>query len=426
MSLIQKKEGSIIDNINGFRVATDVFSGVETVTVSVCVGIGSSNELDTENGISHFLEHMAFKGTETRSAKDISEQIERVGGYMNAYTSKDNTVYYIKVLKEHLELAIDILSDIMQNSVFDAKELEVERGVILQELASSQDTPDDIIFDYFMETAFANQAVGRPILGTEQTINSFQKHDFENYIGKNYNADSMVLAVSGNVSHADVVKYATKYFTKLNPVKKVSKGKIQYSGGEFRKQNDNLSQVQYVLGFKGISKYDDKKYISSILWAVLAGGMSSRLFQEIREKRGLVYTISNFNMAFDTDGVCAIYAGTSPDKLEELSKSICHELKNSIAKIEQHEIDKAFSQSKAGILMSRESTTSRSHKLGLNLLTHGREITEMEMLVELEKVKLKDVQNFLQELIGNNNISLSAYGKLDNLPTLSSIKDYLK
>jgi predicted Zn-dependent peptidase len=383
---------------NGFRIGTDAMKDVETVTVSLAIGIGSRFEEENQSGISHFLEHMAFKGTEKRSALEIAKEIEMVGGYMNAFTSRENTVYYVKVLKEYLPLAIDILSDIIQNSIFSNEEIERERGVILQELASGEDAPDDVVFDYYYETLFKEQPMGRPIIGNKKTISAFQKEDFQNYIGTKYNAGNMVLAVAGNTEHGKVVDLATKFFTKLKKVGVVKSLSANYVGGEFIKPNKELNQVQFVLGYKGFSLFDDKIYALKIANNVLGGGMSSRLFQEIREKRGLVYTVSSFESSFSDTGIFGIYAGTSPEKVSELKEVINSELLKITGEIEDEEVHKTMTQIKAGLLMSQESTSARSQRLASNILVRNRYIPNEEVISNFANVTKNDIQNVMQEV----------------------------
>lgn len=384
---------------SGFRIVSDLFHEVETVTVSLAVKIGSRYESKNQSGISHFLEHMAFKGTATRTALEIAHSIENVGGIMNAYTSKENTVYYIKVLKNDLKLAIDILSDIIQNSNFAQEEVEKERGVILQELASGEDTPDDIAFDYYYSTLFKNQSLGRPIIGNKKTISSFKKEDFEEYIQTKYNASNMVLAVAGNANHEEVCNLASKFFNKLGGSKNIVHEKGNYTGGEFIRKNKKLSQVQYLLGHKAFDMYDDKVYALRIGNNILGGGMSSRLFQEVREKRGLVYTISSFDGVYTDVGTFGIYAGTDPKHKDELSKVIQEELHKITQSITDEEYEKTINQLKAGLLMSLESTSARSQKLASNILFRNRVVSHEETIKNFEAVTKTDILNVFKEIL---------------------------
>lgn len=389
---------NITECSNGFRVATDYMSDVETVTVSLAVGIGSRFEDERTHGVSHFLEHMAFKGTHKRTALQIAQEVDMIGGVMNAYTSKEKTVYYIKVLKDDLRLAIDILADIIQNSTFLSDEIERERGVILQELASCEDTPDDIVFDYFFDLAYQNQPIGRPILGTRDTISSFSKSDFVGYVSQKYHAGNMCLSVAGNARHDTVLGYCNEFFTSLNAKKDVKSEDTKYSGGELRKNNQDLQQVQYLIGYECCSVHSDDWYTLQIANSILGGGMSSRLFQEIREKLGLVYTISSFANCFSDTGIFGIYAGVSAEKVDELHAAVGRELKKIVDSIDDIELVKTINQFKAGILMSSESTTSRSQKLASNLLNFNRYIPTDEILDGIKKVTKSDIQRYVDSL----------------------------
>jgi predicted Zn-dependent peptidase len=397
---------------NGFRVATDKMRDVETISVSLAIGVGSRFENEKmQAGISHFLEHMAFKGTEKRTALDIATEVEMVGGIMNAYTSKEVTVYYIIALKENLELAIDMLSDILQNSIFEPEEIEKERGVILQELASAEDTPDDIVFDYYYETLYKNQPLGRPIIGTRETISSFKKADFQNYINTKYNAGNMVLAIAGSVEHEKALELTNKYFTKLKPKKDVDPLPSKYTGGELIKPNKELTQIKYLLGFEGFKFADEKKYSLKIANNILGGGMSSRLFQEIREKRGLCYTVSSFDSSFSDSGVFGIYAGTSPESLNELSSVLEEELGKILISVKEEEIYKTMTQIKAELLMSLESTSSRSQKLASNILRLGRYVNHEEIIANFTKVDEKSIKEVMSEVLSSQK-TLVIYGNI--------------
>ena len=257
---------------NGLRIAADTMKDVETVSVGVFVNTGSRYENYEINGISHFLEHMAFKGTKKRSARQIAEEFEGIVGHINAYTSKEKTVYYAKVLKQHAEFALEFLSDILQNSVFDEVELEKERGVILQEIAMTNDTPDDIVFDYFQEAAYPKQALGRSILGPVSNIKKFGRQHFADYIGKQYNYQNMAVVAAGAIKQDDLVKWSKKYFTKLGTSKIKDPQAGKYVGGNFTKKK-KLEQINLVMGYKGLSYMDPKYYTAQILAMILGGGM---------------------------------------------------------------------------------------------------------------------------------------------------------
>lgn len=406
-------EQKIITLKNGLRVAADEMKDVETVSIGIFVNTGSRNESIEINGISHFLEHMAFKGTKKRSARQIAEEFEEIGGRINAYTSKEKTVYYAKVLKKDAEFAVEFLSDILQNSTFDKIELEKERGVILQEIAMTNDTPDDIIFDYFQETAYPNQALGRSILGPVKNIKKFTSTDFQNYIGKQYNYSNIALVAAGAIKEKDLVKYAEKYFNSLGNSKIKSVEVAKYKGGEFKKEK-KLEQINLVMGFKGFSYNDDNYYKSQILAMLLGGSMSSRLFQEVRENRGLAYSIYSFNYTHCDSGTFGIYAGTTPDKTDELVLATCNEIKKVCDKVNDKEIARVRSQFQASLLMAKESTSSRMQKLGIDILSHDRVISDQEIIKKISSVKKSEIVNLAQEIF-TSKPTFAAIGKVKNL-----------
>jgi predicted Zn-dependent peptidase len=405
----------IITLPNGLRVATDEMHDVETVSVGVFVNTGSRNEKPAINGISHFLEHMAFKGTKKRSALQIAEEFEGIGGRINAYTSKEKTVYYAKVLKKHAEFAVEFLADILQNSTFDTEELEKERGVILQEIAMTNDTPDDIVFDYFQETAYPKQALGRSILGPVKNIKKFGREDFVNYIDAQYNYENMAVVAAGNISEDDLVKWTKKYFTKLgsNKIKEVESAK--YQGGDFRKEK-KLEQINLVIGFDGFSYLDENYHAAQILAMILGGGMSSRLFQEVREKRGLAYSIYAFNHSHYDSGIFGIYAGTTPEKTNELISSTCDEIKKICSsKILDKEFTRVHNQFEAGLLMAKESTSSRMQKLGGDIFAHNRIISDKEIMEKILAVKKSDITKLAEKIFSSSKPTFAAIGKVKDV-----------
>jgi predicted Zn-dependent peptidase len=402
---------------NGLRVAADEMKDVETVSVGVFVNTGSRNESPEINGISHFLEHMAFKGTKKRTARQIAEEFEGIGGRINAYTSKEKTVYYAKVLKQHAEFAVEFLADILQNSSFDKVELEKERGVILQEIAMTNDTPDDIVFDYFQETAYPEQALGRSILGPVKNIKKFGREHFVNYIASQYNYQNMAVVAAGNIKESDLVKWSKKYFNQLgdNKIKKVEAAK--YLGGDFRKEK-KLEQINLVMGFSGLSYLHKDYYASQILAMILGGGMSSRLFQEVRENRGLAYSIYAFNYAHNDSGLFGIYAGTTPEKTNELISATQQEIKKICEKISDQELKRVHTQFEAGLLMAKESTSTRMQKLGSDIFSFNRLITDKEVLQKISQVKKSDVVKVAGKIFGNSKPTFAAIGKVKGVKNM--------
>lgn len=385
---------------NGLRIATDEMKDVETVSIGVFVKTGSRNEDIKINGISHFLEHMAFKGTAKRSAKQIAEEFEGIGGYINAFTSREKTVYYVKVLKEYGEFAVEFLADILQNSLFDKQEIKKESEVILQELAMTVDTPDDIIFDYFQETAFPNQALGLSILGLEKNIKNFSRTDFLKYIDKHYSYKNIVVSASGNIKQDDLNKWVKKYFTKLSDKEVAPIEKSQYVGGFFKKEK-KLEQVNYLIGFEGVSNHGKKYYEAQILAMILGGGMSSRLFQEIRENRGLAYSIYAFNSCFNDSGIFGIYGGTTPDKCEEMINSISDEIKKICDKIEDVELARVKTQFCASLKMAKESTSSRMQRLGSDILLFNKVYSDEDIVDKFKHITKKDITKIAQQIFSS-------------------------
>ncbi len=403
---------------NGLRIAADEMKEVETVSVGVFVNTGSRNEAIEINGISHFLEHMAFKGTVKRNARQIAEEFEGIGGRINAYTSKEKTVYYAKVLKQHAEFALEFLADILQNSTFDKIELEKERGVILQEIAMTNDTPDDIIFDYFQEVAYPKQALGRSILGPTKNIKKFNRDHFVDYINKQYNYRNMAVVAAGNIKESDLVKWSKKYFTNLGSNKIKAPEAAKYQGGDFRKEK-KLEQINLVMGFKGLSHLDKDYYASQILAMILGGGMSSRLFQEVRENRGLAYSIYAFNSAHQDSGIFGIYAGTTPEKADELISATRDEIKKICEKISDKELQRVRTQFEASLLMAKESTSTRMQRLGGDILSYDRLLSDQEVIKKILAVKKSDVTKLAEKIFTGSKPTFAAIGKVKSIKKIS-------
>lgn len=409
---------------NGFRVVTDHMPSVETVSLGVWVKAGTRNEHIEINGVAHFLEHMAFKGTKKRTALQIAESIENVGGYINAYTSREITAYYARVMKQDIGLVVDILADILQNSTFLEEEFEKEREVILQEIGQCHDTPDDIVYDYFQECAFSNQPMGWPILGPADTIKKMKCTSLMDFMTTYYTPKNMVFAAAGNVDHDTLVKLVKDHFD----LKTVHKNEVpvpgQYVGGDFR-QERSLEQLHLLLGFKGISFLDDAYYTAALYATIMGGGMSSRLFQEIREKRGLVYSIYAFSSAYSDCGVFGIYAGTSEKDSANLVSVVRDELLKAPSTFLAQEIIRAKNQTKAGIAMALESTTARSKRLAKNILDHDRIISVEESLDKINKVEKDHLTDFGAHLL-STPLTVAAIGPTKKLPSYTSLqKDFL-
>ena len=398
---------------NGMRVVTDSMDSIETASIGVWVGVGTRHEPAEVNGVAHMLEHMAFKGTERRSSLAIAKEIEAVGGHVNAYTSREQTAYYAKVLAGDVPLALDILADILQHSVFDPAELERERQVILQEIGQAEDTPDDIVFDYFQECAFPDQGMGRPVLGRAEIIRRLDRGTIAGYMHRHYGAGRMVLVAAGKVDHDQVVSLAERRFTALPELADTRADAPRYKGGDLRKVRD-LEQVHVVLGFPGVAFGDPDYHALSVLSAAFGGGMSSRLFQEIREKRGLVYSIYSFVHAYSDSGLFGIYAGTGEAEVAELVPALCEEVRRMPEGLDAEEIERARAQLKAGLLMGLESTSGRAEQQAHHMLLFGRPFDAREIVEKIDAVDAAAVIRAARR-IGPGPLTLTALGPIDRL-----------
>jgi len=409
---------------SGLRVVTEHMPWVETVSLGVWVDVGTRNEPAEINGVAHLLEHMAFKGTERRSARAIAEEVENVGGHLNAYTSREQTAFYAKVLKEDVGLGVDILSDILQHSTFDPTELERERTVIIQEIGQALDTPDDVIFDQFQERAYPDQAMGRPVLGEAEIIKTIGRDAVAGYMHQHYAADRMVLSAAGALDHDRLVDLAEKSFDALPAYRGQTVEAARYQGGDQREDKD-LEQVHLVLGFPGVSYADDDYYVASTLSTVLGGGMSSRLFQEIREKRGLVYTVYSFASSYADGGIFGVYAGTGEDEVEELMPVLCDEIVKSADTMTEEEVARARAQLKASILMGLESTSARCEHVASQLLIYGRPIEVPELVRKIDDVDLSAVRSLARRIFSGAP-TFTALGPIAKVEGFDRILDRLK
>ena len=408
---------------NGLRVVTHRMEAVESVSLGMWVHVGTRHERPEINGIAHMLEHMAFKGTKRRSALAIAEEIEDVGGHLNAYTSREFTAYHATVLKGDEVLAVDILADILQHSVFDQDELERERAVILQEIGQTNDTPDDVVFDHFQEIAFPDQPVGRPVLGTVDIVSAMPREALQGYMDEHYSASRMVFSAAGNIEHDAMVRLVETAFDSLPHGGEAAGEPARYVGGDFRQQRD-LEQAHLVLGFEGISFTDPDYYPLSVLSVVLGGGMSSRLFQEVREKRGLVYAIYTFAASYRDSGLFGVYAGTGEAEAGQVMDVIADQLRDLAGTIGSGELKRARAQIRAGVLMSLESTTSRCEQLARQLLVLGREIPIAEISERIEAVDEAALDRIARRIF-SQAATFAALGPIKGAPDFDAIGNRL-
>ena len=409
---------------NGLRVISQDMPAFETASLGVWVDAGARWETPELNGISHLLEHMAFKGTERRSARQIAEEIEAVGGHINAYTTREHTAYFAKVLKEDLPMAVDVLADILQNSAFEQTELERERSVVIQEIGQAHDTPDDIIFDHFQEAAYPNQPLGRPVLGSADGVAALTRNALQSYMAHNYTPNRMVLAAAGRIDHDKLVDIAEQHFTKLGHNGTSEIESARYVGGDTRHERD-LEQAHLVMGLNGVTYKDDDYYATQILSTLLGGGMSSRLFQEIREQRGLAYSIFSFAASYVDDGLFGIYAGCGADACAELAEVICQEVRKVAEKVDDAEVSRARAQLKSGLLMSLESSHARCEQLARQLLIFGRPFDTEEIVAKIDAVDADRITTATRRLLEDRALTVAAVGPVAKLPDYDTINGWL-
>lgn len=397
---------------NGLTIVTHTMPQIESVALGIWVKSGSRNETYDEHGVAHMLEHMAFKGTANRSAYEIAAEIEDVGGEINAATSVETTAYYARVLKNDVPLAVDILADIITSPKFDEGELEREKQVVLQEIGAANDMPEDIVFDHFTETAFRHQTIGRPILGTAQSVRALTSDNLRNFMNEHYSADRMIFVATGAVDHQAFVKEVEK---RLGSYRAHSPAPLadlaNYVGGDFREYR-NLKDAQVLLGFEGRAYHIRDYYASQILSIILGGGMSSRLFQEVREKRGLCYSIYAFHWGFSDIGLFGVHAASSEDGLSDLIPVILGQLYKVSEKIDQKELDRAREQYRAGLIMSQESPSSRAETIARQMLLYGRPIPASETLERLSLLTVDRLTDLAERLFIDSKPTLAAVGAI--------------
>jgi len=410
---------------NGMVVLTDNMPHLESASLGVWVKAGARSERKTEHGISHLLEHMAFKGTSTRSALQIAEAIENVGGDLNAATSIEHTGYFARVLKDDVVLAADILADILQNSTLDDSELAREKQVIVQEIGAARDNPDDHVFDLFQEAAYPTQPIGRTILGTVDSVRQFNPDMIRKYMRRNYVGDRMVIAAAGNVDHDGLVRVAEQRFADLAPNGAPDPQRAEYQGGEERLISDH-EQAHIVLGFEGRAYNSDGFYAAQVLASILGGGMSSRLFQEIRERRGLCYSVYSFHWAFADSGVFGVAAATGEDEVAELVPVVLDELRRATETISDEEVVRVRNQIRAGLLMSLESPSARAGQLARQQILWGRPIEMQETVDRINRITAQRVRDVAEQIFTAGTPTLAGIGPISRLADVQSIGETLK
>lgn len=409
---------------NGMTVVSQDLHYLRSTALGVWVDCGARHELEQQHGISHLLEHMAFKGTKRRSAREIAEEIEAVGGELNASTSVETTGYYARVLSDDTALGVDILSDILNESIFDKTELQREQMVILQEIGAASDQPDDLVFDLFQATAYPDQPIGRSILGTEASVTGFSADDLRSYLGTHYAADRLVLSAAGHIDHDELVKLAEKGFGHIPAKPNVKKAAATYRGGEGRLPRD-LHEANILLGFEGRSYYSDDYFAMQVLAATLGGGMSSRLFQEVREQRGLCYAIYAFHWGYADSGVFAIHAATGEETVEDLFPVLVDQLRSVADTVTDEEVARAKAQIKASLLMAMESPAARAGQLARQIMIYGETRSPDELVDRIEAVDARHVTDLMKSILDGSHPTLASIGPIDKVPAVDQLKSAL-
>jgi len=408
----------------GLIVVTDAMSHLETASLGVWVDVGSRDERSDEHGISHLLEHMAFKGTSRRTARQIAEEIEAVGGDLNAATSVETTAYYARVLRADVPLALDVLSDILADPSFDPAELKREQNVIVQEIGAAEDTPDDLIWDRLQETAYTGQPIGRSILGTPATVRAFDRAGLAQYLSRNYRAQNMVVAAAGAVDHQAVVADVERRFASFAGPQAPAPEPAHFVGGT-RIENRDLEQVHIALAMQGLPQRDPSLYSLQVFTNVLGGGMSSRLFQEVREQRGLCYSIYSFHAPYSDTGMFGLYAGTDASDVAELMRVVVGEINGAAETITEAEVARAKAQMKAGLLMALESSGARAEQLARQMMAWGRPVALDELVGRIEAVTVESTRAAGRALIARGRPAVAALGPGSGLESAATIADSL-
>jgi predicted Zn-dependent peptidase len=395
---------------SGLTVVTDTMPHLETAALGVWAGVGGRDEKADEHGISHLLEHMAFKGTTTRSAREIVEAIEAVGGDLNAGTSTETTAYYARVMKADVPLALDVLADILANPSFVPEELEREKNVIVQEIGAAQDTPDDVVFEHLNELCYPDQPMGRSLLGTAKTLKGFDRDKLHGYLSTHYRGPDMVVAAAGAVDHARVVEDVTQRFASFNGDSAPKPVPAAFGKGGSRVVHRDLEQAHLTLALEGVPQTDPSLFSLQVFANILGGGMSSRLFQEVRENRGLCYSIYTFHAPYSDTGFFGLYTGTDPADAPEMMEVVVDIIGDAVETLTDTEVARAKAQMKAGLLMALESCSSRAEQLARHILAYGRPQTLPEMVAKIEAVSVESTRDAARTLLARSRPAVVALG----------------
>ena len=399
---------------NGLRVLTETMPAVRSASIGVWADVGSALEARQSRGISHLVEHMLFKGTTRRSARQIAETMDGVGGNLNAFTDKETTCYYAKVIDRHVPLALDVLADMFLNSTFDAGELAKEQNVVLEEIKMYDDSPDELIHDLFLQTMWTGADLGEPTIGFADSVVRVTPDDLRAHMRAHYAPNSVIVAAAGNVEHERFVEMVAEQFSSFKGECALPRAEAPQTTPAVHVRHKDSEQAYVVVGTRGLSVRDERRYALSLLDTILGGGMSSRLFQEIREKRGLVYTVYSFQAAYREAGLFGVYAGTSPEHVQsciDLTVDQFHRAAD--VRVGEDELHLAKEHMKGNLTLSLESTSSRMIRLGRNEFALGRYLSAEEIEARIDAVTAQELQDLAQELLPDPNVGLCVIGPVD-------------
>jgi predicted Zn-dependent peptidase len=395
---------------NGIPVVMEQLKNMRSVALGIWVRVGSRDEELDKNGISHFLEHMFFKGTVKRTAKDIAVEIDSLGGELNAFTAKESTTFYVKVLDEYIEKGIELLSDIFLHSTFPQEDIEKEKGIIKEEIKLVEDTPDDYIHDLFNQTIWGNKGIGQPVLGRRETVKSFTREDLVSHIRKYYGTKDVVISCAGNFDHESIISMLNKSLGSLRRGSEPEKGPTAHFQSKVEVFHKELSEAHVCFGVEGIPQTSEDRYSLFVLNTIFGAGVSSRLFQEIREKRGLAYSIYSFVSSYYDTGIWGVYAGISRKRVGEVAELIIKEMHDLKSTLTEVELQRSKNQLKGNIILGLESTSSRMTNIARQEIYHGKYYSPKEIMKEVDSITLGHIQTLAEKLIKQEGISLTVYG----------------
>lgn len=395
---------------NGIPVVMEQLKNMRSVALGIWVKVGSRNETPDKSGISHFLEHMFFKGTERRTAKDIAVEIDSLGGDLNAFTSKETTTFYVKVLDEYLEKGVELLLDVFLHSKFPEEDIEKEKRIIKEEIKMVEDTPDDYVHDLFNQTIWGNTGLGQPVLGKRETVRSFIREDIVSHIRKYYGTKDLVISCAGNFEPPSLLSLLTKNLGNLRRGSEPEKGPEPLFRSKVEVFNRELSEAHMCLGVKGIPQASRERYGLFVLNSILGGGVSSRLFQEIREKRGLAYSIYSFIASYLDTGVWGVYSGISRKRVKDVVELILKEMCSLNDTLTEAELQRAKNHLKGNIILGLESTSSRMNNIARQEIYYGRYYSPKEIMKEVDSITLDHIKDLAERLVRKESFSLAVYG----------------